>query len=62
MTIKTAIKCTPKFKKWWKKSQKSQKILVVNAVRKLAKEVKEGSTGRPTIGRAKMLKGFQAPI
>ena len=62
MTVKTAIKCTPNFKKWWKRSQKKQKELVVNAVMKLANEVKKSSSGRPTIGRAKMLRGHQSPI
>ena len=62
VTVKTAIKCTPKFKKWWKRSEIKQKELVVNAVMKLANEVKNSSSGRPTIGRAKMLKGHQSPI
>ena len=39
-----------------------QKELVVNDVTKLAFEVKKSPSGRPTIGRAKMLKGFQSPI
>lgn len=60
--VKTAINCTPNFKKWWKRSAKRQKELVVNAVKKLAHEVKKSSSGRPTIGRAKMLRGHQSPI
>lgn len=62
VTVKTTIRCTPNFKRWWKKSEIKQKELVVNAVTKLAYEVKKSPSGRPTIGRAKMLKGFQSPI
>ena len=62
VSVKTGIRNAPNFDKWWKRSEKKQKELVYKAVSKLVNEVNKSSSGRPTIGRAKMLKGHEIPI